>query len=57
MDSKQQYKISFQEMSSKNKATLSMQSEITFVQALQQIQRIKKTSIINKELKKSSKSL
>ncbi|MCU0405300.1 MAG: hypothetical protein MUE99_12215 [Chitinophagaceae bacterium] len=53
MKSTENWKVSFREMSLKNRQILAQQSEISFVHAIQQIQRLKKTSKVNNSLKKS----
>jgi len=50
-------KISLLELSLKGAKILAQQSEISFVQAFQQVQRLKKTSNVSQSLKKSRKSL
>jgi len=53
MKLEENYKISLAESALKGKAIIAQQPAITFVQALQQAQRLKKNSNIDKKLKKS----
>ena len=46
-------KISLEELSLKGQRIIARQSEISYVQALEQVQRLKKISKVNQELKKS----
>ena len=47
------WKISFKELSLKNRRILAQQSEITFVAAIQQVQRLKLHSKVNNLSKKT----
>ena len=53
MKQEENYKISLAESALKGKATIAQQPAITFVQALQQAQRLKQHSNIEQKLKKS----
>jgi hypothetical protein len=53
MKSEESWKISFREMSLRNMKILAQQSETSYVNASQQIQRLKRTSKVNNSLKKS----
>jgi len=48
-------KISFAEMSLRGKKIISQQPEITYADALEQVQRLKANSLINQELRKGRK--
>lgn len=52
-DTRSKIKISLQEMSLKGAQILAQRSEITFAQAFQQAQRLKKTSKVNSLSKKN----
>jgi hypothetical protein len=53
MKSGTNWKISFMELSFRNSRILAQQSEISFAQAIQQVQRLKGTSKVNDTSKKS----
>jgi hypothetical protein len=46
-------KISLKELSLREREVIALQSEISYAQALEQVQRLRKTSKVNPELKKS----
>ncbi len=48
------FKISFRELSYRNSRILAQQSAISFAQAFQQVQRLKKTSKVKDSSKKGS---
>jgi uncharacterized Zn finger protein len=45
--------ISLKELSSRGKKIIAQQSEISYAEALEQVQRLRKTSKVNPEQKKS----
>jgi hypothetical protein len=53
MKSAKNFKISFEELSSRGSRIIAQQSEISFAEALEQIQRLKANSKIGQSLKKS----